>query len=111
MDERTARLRERNRKRRNKKGGVNLKFVVDFLYAAAIVLIIIGWSIKLPIMYLIAGSVILLGTSYYIYTCALNIKNNPKKSPEHKDALTALIFFSIMACISIMAIVFGIIGL
>lgn len=111
MDDRTARLRERNRKRRGKKGGFNLKFAVDFLYVAAIVLIIIGWSIALPLMYLIAGAVILLGTSYYVYTCVMNLKNNPKKSPEYKDALTALIFFSIMACISIMAVVFGIIYL
>ena len=109
MDERTSRLREKNRKRRAKKACFNLKFAVDFLYIATIVLIIVGWAVKLPLLYLIAGSVMLLGTSYYIYNCVMAIKNNPQKSPEYKDGLTALIFFSIMFCIAILAIVFALV--
>ena len=107
MDERTARLRERNRKRRGKKGGLNLKFAVDFLYAVGVILIIIGWAIKLPALYLAAGSVVLAGTIYYIYTGLMAIKNNPKKSPEFKDAFISLIFFSAMLCVSILTIVSG----
>ena len=111
MDERTARLREKNRKRRGKKGGLNLKFAVDFLYFASLVLIIVGWAVKLPLLYLIAGIAMLTGSFYCIYANLMAIKNQPKKSPEYKDALKGLIFYSVMAAIAIFAIIFGSISL
>ena len=107
MDERNARLRERNRKRRGKKGGLNLKFAIDFLYVAAVALVIAGWAAKLPVLYLIAGIAMLTGSLYYIYTGFMAFKTQPKKSPEYKDALISLIFFSAMAVISILVIIFG----
>lgn len=111
MEERTAKLRERNRKRRGQKKGLNLKFAVDFLYLAAIILIIIGFSLPLELMFLIAGCAMLLGTLYYAYNCYKTLKSSPKKSPEYKDAVAASVFFGIMALISIIAIVFAIVEL
>ena len=102
-----AALRERNRRRRNKKSGLNLKFFTDFLYFAAIVLIVIGWAMKLPPLYFIAGLALFLGTAYYIFACVKALKANPKKSPEYRDALRALIFYSLMACVSVLAVIFG----
>ena len=107
MDERTAKLRERNRRKRDKKKGVNIKLIVDIMYFVTVVLIIVGFCVSLPLLFLIGGIVMLLGTAYYVFNCILRLKNNPAKSPEHKDALVALIFFAIMALIAIMAIVFA----
>ena len=111
MDERTAKLRERNRRRRGKKSGINLKFAVDFLYAAAVVLVIVGWAVKLPALYVAAGALILAGALYSVYAGLKALKDNPKKSPEYKAAFSSVIFFSVMAVVSILIIIFGAIEL
>ncbi len=108
MDERTSKIRERNRRRREKKAGFNLKFIVDLLYVATVVLIIVGFSVTLPLLFLIGGGLMLLGTAYYVYNCIMTLRKNPAKSPEHKDALISIVFFSIMALIAIMAVIFAI---
>ncbi|GHV04398.1 hypothetical protein FACS1894211_16920 [Clostridia bacterium] len=103
-------LRERNRRRRNKRKGFQLKYAAYAAFVASVGLMIAGWIAALALLWLIAGCVLFAAAAVMLPLSVKTFIRAAKKSPEYKAARWDLIFYSLFVVMGVLLIVFGIVN-
>jgi len=105
----SAALRERNRKRRGRKRIkiFTLRHAVDAVLIAAVIVLIVGWAVRLPVMFLITGCVIAAASAPMSALSFIDFFKAEKKSPEYKAAIWGMCFYTLFLVVGILLIVYG----